>query len=372
MVIKIKTLKPNYEECITNLACSILKYFEVPYKHNTIKEVDKMLESNPKNVVVILFDGMGYNLINRILKEDSFLRTNMVKSISSVSPSTTTASTTSMLSSLNPIEHGWLGWNMYIKEEDKIITLFKNTLKDTKEQAAEYYIPDKYMPYDNLKDQINKGKYKAEIVFPFGKHVVYHNKSLREMNQKIIEETKKEGQRFVYAYYENPDTLLHLNGTDSGKVKRMFRLIDKSVTYLANNLEDTLLIITADHGHMNSTPIIISEYPDFLDTLEGDTSIEPRFCSFSVKKEKEFLELFNKYFSNYFILKTKEEIINEHWFGFGEEHSEFYSALGDYFAIAVSDKFFLYRHCEEEIIKSHHAGITEDEMKIPLVMRRCK
>ena len=112
----MKLLSPNYEECITNLACSILKYFEVPYKHNTIKEIDESLKSNPKNVVVILFDGMGYNLINRILKEDSFLRTNMVKPISSISPSTTTASTTSILSGLNPIEHGWLGWDMYIKE----------------------------------------------------------------------------------------------------------------------------------------------------------------------------------------------------------------------------------------------------------------
>lgn len=367
----MKLLSPNYEECITNLACSILKYFEVPYKHNTIKEIDESLKSNPKNVVVILFDGMGYNLINRILKEDSFLRTNMVKPISSISPSTTTASTTSILSGLNPIEHGWLGWDMYIKEENKIITLFKNTFKDTKIQAADYNIPYKYMPYDNLKEQIDKGKYSAEIVFPFGKYIVYHNKSLREMNQKIIHETQKEGKRYIYAYYENPDTILHLNGSNSGKTKRMFKLIDKSVTYLANNLEDTLLIITADHGHIDSSPIIISDYPDFLDTLDGDISIEPRFCSFKVKKEKEFIELFNKYFKDYFILKTKEEIINEHWFGYGKENSEFYNALGDYFAIAIKDKFFLYRHCEEEIIKSHHAGITEDEMLIPLIMKRC-
>ena len=34
-------IKANYEDCITNLACSIRKYFEVEYKHNTIKEVDE-------------------------------------------------------------------------------------------------------------------------------------------------------------------------------------------------------------------------------------------------------------------------------------------------------------------------------------------
>ena len=59
----MNTKFPNYDDCITNLSCSLLKHFEVPYKHNTIKEVDEMLECNPKNVVVILFDGMGYHLI---------------------------------------------------------------------------------------------------------------------------------------------------------------------------------------------------------------------------------------------------------------------------------------------------------------------
>lgn len=29
-------VKNNYNECITNLACSIRKYFELEYKHNTL------------------------------------------------------------------------------------------------------------------------------------------------------------------------------------------------------------------------------------------------------------------------------------------------------------------------------------------------
>ena len=40
--------------------------------------------------------------------ENSFLYRNMVKEISSVVPATTTASTTSMLTGLSPMEHGWL------------------------------------------------------------------------------------------------------------------------------------------------------------------------------------------------------------------------------------------------------------------------
>ena len=42
-------VKNNYNECITNLACSIRKYFELDYQHNTLSYVDKLLEkNNPK------------------------------------------------------------------------------------------------------------------------------------------------------------------------------------------------------------------------------------------------------------------------------------------------------------------------------------
>ena len=53
-------VRNNYEECLTNLACSIRKYFELDYKHNTLDYIDKILEEKkPKNVVTILCDGMG-------------------------------------------------------------------------------------------------------------------------------------------------------------------------------------------------------------------------------------------------------------------------------------------------------------------------
>ena len=37
-------IKNNYNECLTNLACSIAKYFGASYKHNTIDYIDKILK----------------------------------------------------------------------------------------------------------------------------------------------------------------------------------------------------------------------------------------------------------------------------------------------------------------------------------------
>ena len=118
-------VRNNYNECITNLACSIRKYFGLDYKHNTLDYIDKILEEyNPKNVVTILCDGMGYNIMDRMLDKNSFLMKNRIKAITTVFPATTVAATTSIMTGLNPVESGMLGWDMYYKELDKIITVY--------------------------------------------------------------------------------------------------------------------------------------------------------------------------------------------------------------------------------------------------------
>ena len=78
-------VKNNYNECITNLACSIQKYFGINNKNNSIDYIDKLLEEKkPNNVIVILLDGMGSRILNRTLDENSFLRKNFYKEITTV------------------------------------------------------------------------------------------------------------------------------------------------------------------------------------------------------------------------------------------------------------------------------------------------
>ena len=63
-------VKNNYNECITNLACSIRKYFGLEAKHNSLEYM--LNEKQPENVVLILFDGMGSRILNRNLSKESF------------------------------------------------------------------------------------------------------------------------------------------------------------------------------------------------------------------------------------------------------------------------------------------------------------
>ena len=88
----------NYNECLTNLACSIAKYFGASYKHSTIDYIDKLLEEKkPKNVVTILLDGMGASILDKHLLNDSFFLKHKLKDITSFFPATTVAATTCRL-----------------------------------------------------------------------------------------------------------------------------------------------------------------------------------------------------------------------------------------------------------------------------------
>lgn len=362
-------IKNNYKECLTNLACSIEKYFELTPKHNTLPYVDELLEEKkPENVVVILLDGLGSRILDRTLDKDSFLRKHKEKEITSVFPATTTAATTSMLTGLNPKEHGYLGWNVYIQPIDKIISLYLKTEKGKDEIDEDFVkIKDEYFRPKTIMQKINDKKTGKGIgLFPF-QETKYHG--LDDMLDKIKNLTKEPGKKYIYAYDEEPDHTMHETGPDSIEVKELIKERNDKIEKLCEELDNTIVFVIADHGHKVVSHVFLGEYKDLLDTLERTTSLEQRAVSFHVKenRKEEFKTLFHKYFGNDFNLYTKEEVIESNLFGDGEEHQLFRSALGDFIAITENSSKCLIAP-GDDVLFSHHAGYSDDEIYVPLII----
>ena len=69
----------NYNKCLTNVANSILKYYDLKTYHSTLKELDDILEEKRyKNIILMLYDGMGSNILKRNLSSNSFLNKNVL------------------------------------------------------------------------------------------------------------------------------------------------------------------------------------------------------------------------------------------------------------------------------------------------------
>ena len=364
-------VKNNYNECLTNLACSIRKYFGLEYKHNTLSYIDEILEKKqPRNVILFLFDGMGSNILDRNLDKDAFFIKNRYKKITTVFPATTTAATTAIRTGLNPCEHGWIGWNVYLEPIDKIITLYMNREKGKEETCREYFAVKDQLVNDTIADEINrKGEYKGLELFPFkaGNAKVYRD--LDEMYTMINYELKEDGKHFIYAYNDEPDHTMHDFGPDSEEAKRLIETRNRKTEEFCKNLEDTLVIVVADHGHIKVDHIFLKDYPEITKMMERTTSIEQRAASFKIKEEymEEFPVLFNKLFGKSFTLYTKKDVMESKLFGDGEPNKLFEPALGDFIAIAENDNKCLVTD-GDEVLVSQHAGYTDDEVYIPLII----
>lgn len=362
-------VKNNYNECLTNLACSIQKYFKLNTKHNSIEYIDNLLnEKQPKNVVVILFDGMGSRILDRTLDKNSFFIKNKAKEITTVFPATTTAATTSIRTGLNPIEHGWLGWNMYIAPINETITLFLNSEKGKEGLLSDNFLRVKEkLVQRTITDEINENtQYNAIELFPFGENK-YNN--LEEMLEIIKKECNKEGKKYIYAYDTEPDHTMHDFGPDDTKVKELIEIRNYKVEELCEKLKDSVIIIIADHGHKEVEHIYLKNYPKIMEMLERTTSIEQRAVSFKIKKEykEQFIKEFDKNFGKDFKLYSKSEIIKSHLFGDGEENELFRDAIGDFIAIAENSNKCIITD-GDEVLKSQHAGYSDDEIYVPLIV----
>ena len=314
---------------------------------------------------------MGSRIIDRQLNKEDFFINNKYKEITTVFPATTTAATTSIRTGLNPIEHGWLGWNIYIDKIDETITLFMNEKKEDK-KISNSFIKEKenLLVTKTIASEINqKEKYKAFELFPFGDN---HYNNIDDMMNIIEKECKKEEKKYIYAYDDEPDHTMHELGPDNDKVKELIKIRNKKTEELSKKLKDTLLIIIADHGHTLIDNIFLKDYPKLMEMLERTTSIEQRATSFKVKKGKKekFQKEFNKLFGKYYKLYNKEEIINSKIFGDGKESKIFKNAIGDFIAIAYTEKTLV--NIDDDILVSHHAGYTDDEIFIPLIIKMCR
>jgi len=134
-------------------------------------------------------------------------------------------------------------------------------------------------------------------------------------------------------------------------------------------LKDTLVIVTADHGHINLNYKFVSDYPQLLKMLVRTISIESRATCFYVKEEyrEMFKEEFYKAFGKDFLLLSKAEVLEEKLFGEGQAHKKFEEFIGDFLAVAIGDQGIVYSHKSKQFL-SNHAGMTKQEMMIPFIV----
>lgn len=381
---------PNYEHCLVNLASSMLVHFGAKATSPTLPLADPYLAKGKRNVVVLLLDALGVSILEKHLSPDGFFRSHLAGSMSSVFPPTTVAATTSVISGSFPDEHAWLGWDCYFPQLQKNVTVYTNSDQmveagcpfsiekesrpgdfdcpaiEATRPAADFNVGFTYTPYESIVSKIANAGGNAYFSSPYAEP---NPQDLDAILKRVTDLCNEPGKKFIYAYWNEPDGTMHRTGTTSKETHEVVTALEKRIEEFAETLSDTLLFVVADHGHMDSKNLCILDYPEIIKCLVRLPSIEPRALNLFIKEEykEKFPVLFEKTFGDKFWLVPKEEVIERKLFGLGTEHPQFRDKIGDYLAIAVSDTSLFNTHVEAKLMPGGHAGLSKEELEIPLI-----
>jgi|BioPla2DNA2_1021312.scaffolds.fasta_scaffold20270_2 predicted AlkP superfamily pyrophosphatase or phosphodiesterase len=376
---------PDYNKSIVNIINSVLNYYTVENKYTTVNILDDKLGKNYKNILFMIFDGLGTDIIQKNLSAGSFLNSNNYGSYTSVFPSTTTAAMTSYYTGLSPNEHGWIGWSLFFKEYSRIVDIYLNQDSFTGQAIDDISVAYNIMPYRTIFEKIrNKNSdlgiftlQPAHISFPSNGNINCKINSLDNLFSKASEICNYPGKNFIFSYWDNPDSVMHETGCNSKETVEYLQKIDNELSSLTTQLDDTLVIISADHGQTSIThDFYINDYQDLFDCMIMPPSVESRAVSFFIKanKKRQFERLFNTYFHDEFMLFSRNEIFDKKILGFGKTHSKTLDFIGDFVAIGIGSSLLRFKsmNSNQKRIKKflgHHAGLTPEEMLVPLIIK---
>lgn len=363
---------PDFKHCNINISATLAEFLGAPNANATLPALKAELCKGYKNVVFICFDGMGIHPLEQNLPEDDYLRRTICDVLCSTFPSTTTCATTSLTTNRLPLEHGWFGWSMYFEKIKRNVFIFLNADAETGEKLDVTDVsPLAKFPYyfDNAKSD-----YAINTIFPpfvkvdHPERNVEWNFDMGEFFEHIKAICSRDGKQFVYAYNNEPDHSMHEFGVTCPETKALLKDISEKLQRLAEQTDDTLFIVTADHGQIDvAGDVNLYEDKTLYDMLETLPYGEPRAILFKVKPNRrdEFAKYFNEKYGEDFELHTSQELLERGFFG---ETGDKAFLLGDFVAIGTyTHKQAQFVPPDDLVFKGHHTSLTE-EMLVPLIM----
>jgi predicted AlkP superfamily pyrophosphatase or phosphodiesterase len=396
---------PFYEKyCFSSIPSTVLKFFNIKSKRDPLPaELYKKIE-NPNKVVVFLIDGLGYNQWLKYSKEywlfDVLNQKGLVSPITTVFPSTTAATLTTINSGLTPQEHALPEWVVYFKEINMIINTLPFTQLDKKGQdrLLEMGINPKILYsgstiYQTLKKEgvesfafinesyayscYSKLVHKGSTILPF-----INSSDLVVRLRKALE--KEKGPDYFYVYVGDLDSIEHKYGPHTEEYraelsllsfllkKELLEKIDRKVA------KEILFIITADHGQKNVSPketVYLNKYKKLVNAFQRGKKKpilptgSPRDVFLHIKPDKLeniFNLLSHKLKEKAKVMKT-QEAIEKGLFGLGKPKKEFIERAGNLLILPYKNNTIWYEYSKGKKfdLLGHHGGLSKDEMLVP-------
>ena len=186
---------------------------------------------------------------------------------------------------------------------------------------------------------------------------------------------------YVHAYWGTLDTVTHEYGADSPQHDGEVRVIDHALgEILLRNLRapGTLLLITADHGHIDSSPrrvVWLNDHPELLELLQAPPAGLDRAGVLYVRPgcEAEARGYAEQKLGEYTHVMGAEESVALGLYGPGEPSAVARGRIGQLLLLPRENWLLKYQNPgRDRELKTigKHGGLTPEEMLAPLVAVR--
>jgi hypothetical protein len=380
--------RPDYAgNSLLNLMSSIIRARGGCSPHRTLRGLPPSSLRSFQKVVLFLLDGLGSRQLHPFIlkgKGRKFFALHPWQRLTTISPATTAAAVTTLATGASPAEHAILGWHLHLPDLGMDGTILPFVTRTDTPIAPPGFDLEKYLalpaPLATIRGRrvlISQGDIptsRTSMAMPWWtERRSFEN--LDGMWRQLRAFARSPGRAYAYAYWPDYDSHCHDHGPEGRVPARHLAELDAFLARVQRALAGTgtLLLVTADHGHMQThTALNLAEIPGFYDTLATLPSGDARMvqCFVRPSRVKEFLRLTRTApLGGAIACATQAEILRSGLLGPGKPHPALANRLGDYTLFAAPGHAFLYPPALSKYKAAklgNHGGLSPDELEVPL------
>ena len=393
-----QSIFPHYHGlCLSNLPASICHWLGMPEFGGRAfsPEVFSYLKQRYQRVILILVDGLPYSLFRRAQQTAPWVgwsNESWLLPLTSVCPSTTTAALTTLWTGVPPVQHGVLGYEMWLKEYGLIANMISHSPAafsggpGSLQRAG--FRPEEFLPLPVLGSHLKKNGCDVFALLPAaisrsGLSTMLHTgaamvpyRTLSDMWVSMADlSEKRTNPAYCYVYWGDLDELGHRFGPENERAVLEFAAFGRGFKWFVdrcreNKAADTLLLLASDHGQIStpfSTRYDLSLHPGLLADLVMPPSGENRLPYFFLRpgREAHARAYIAKTWPSEFIVHPAKQVVRAGLLGDAPPNARVAERLGDWVIIPQGSAYFWWAN-KENTLRGRHGGLSPDEMLVPL------
>lgn len=365
------------------------------------QQFTKTLADQYRNVILILMDALSLGRFNQWVEAgllpvwSELIQRGVFAPLTSITPSTTAAALTSLWTGSGAAEHGIVGYEMWLKEYGMVINSILHSPMSFKGEAGSLasagFEPETFIKPATLGSHLSThgirvygyqhhsitGSGLSRIIMQNVKRQPFRTQSDLWVNARSVLEEHPDQRKYIWIYWGEMDYMSHNYGPDD---ERTFSELshfsstfqDLFLSQLSPSArKDTLLVLLADHGQINSQPDAhydLSNHPNLVRRLHIMPTGENRLVSLfprpgQTEAVREYIE---RTWPNQFMFLDPSYAVECGLFGPGEPHPGLYDRLGDLIVIAREEAYLWWSPKADHLL-GRHGGLSPDEMLVPFL-----